>query len=72
MPFLENISFPVVNCNIDISKETRLTGLFNRSVVLPVDDHMVGIIGVITQNTGSLVNPGRTDDNVASNSSFAG
>ncbi|KAL3883275.1 hypothetical protein ACJMK2_029558 [Sinanodonta woodiana] len=58
--FLKNITIPVVNANIDVSGEPRLQGLFNKSVVLNVNGTRIGIVGYITEETGSISKAGPT------------
>ena len=58
VPFLDNVTFPVINCNIDTSKEPKLQGKFNRSVVLNVNGQKIGVIGYITEETDYISNPG--------------
>lgn len=58
VPFLDNITFPVINCNIDTSREPRLQGRFNKSVILDVNGEKVGVVGYITDETSFLSNPG--------------
>lgn len=58
VPFLDNITFPVVSSNLDASREPRLNGRFNKSVVLTVKGHKIGVIGYITEDTSVISNPG--------------
>ncbi|XP_070568327.1 snake venom 5'-nucleotidase-like [Ptychodera flava] len=59
VPFLENVTFPVLSCNIDATYEPTLQGLFSKSttVTLPGGD-VVGIIGYTTADTPDLAATG--------------
>ncbi|KAL3883277.1 hypothetical protein ACJMK2_029560 [Sinanodonta woodiana] len=58
--FLKNITIPVVSANLDVSDEPRLQGLFNKSVILNVNGTRIGIVGFITEETGSISEAGPT------------
>ncbi|XP_019621174.1 PREDICTED: 5'-nucleotidase-like [Branchiostoma belcheri] len=49
--FLLNVTFPVLACNIDASREPTMQGLILPSVVLDIGEEKVGIVGYITKNT---------------------
>ena len=55
-PFIRNVSFPVLSCNVDASLEPLLDGLIKRSTVVNVAGHSVGIIGYTTRETPALSN----------------
>ncbi|KAK3608408.1 hypothetical protein CHS0354_035408 [Potamilus streckersoni] len=59
--FLDNVTFPVLSANTDVSKEPRLQGKFSKSAVkeLPSGDK-VGIIGFTTKETAYTSNAGPT------------
>ncbi|XP_078585647.1 snake venom 5'-nucleotidase-like isoform X1 [Branchiostoma floridae x Branchiostoma japonicum] len=54
VPFLRNVTFPVVACNIDTSGEPELQGLIRPSVVLDIGGEKVGIVGYILVNTPAI------------------
>ena len=56
--FLNNLTFPVVSANIDISGEPRLQGLFTKSIVKNVDGESIGIVGYTTKMTAVISKPG--------------
>ena len=58
VPFVKNLTFPVVNCNIDVSREPRMQGLFNKSIIKTVGGEKIGIIGYLIEETSSISNPG--------------
>ena len=51
MPFLQNITFPVVCCNLDFSEEPELKEYILPSVVVEKSDRKIGIIGFLTTET---------------------
>jgi 2',3'-cyclic-nucleotide 2'-phosphodiesterase (5'-nucleotidase family) len=51
VPFLENISFPVVAANIDASEEPTIKDLIPKSVTVQIGGRRVGIIGYVTSDT---------------------
>ncbi|KAL5012112.1 hypothetical protein ScPMuIL_010663 [Solemya velum] len=58
VPFLKNVSFPVLSCNINSTGEPEVNGLFGRHVVLQVGGEKIGVIGYTTKSTPLLSNPG--------------
>ncbi|CAD7012933.1 unnamed protein product [Ceratitis capitata] len=59
MPFLENVNFPVLTCNLDLSKVPEMSAakhLMN-STVLTVNGTKVGVIGYLTPDTKFLITP---------------
>lgn len=60
VPFVDNLTLPILNCNIDASGEPRLNGKFNKSTILTVGGEKFGIIGYITEETAEISNPGNT------------
>ena len=54
-PFLEQVNYPVVAANLNTSV---LEGV-EKSVVLMVKGRKVGIIGYVTQDTGTISQPGK-------------
>lgn len=61
VPFLENINFPIVVANLNISTDHRLwqTNALHRSVVLNVNGFDIGVIGYVLPQT---VNKSKTED----------
>ena len=51
VPFLENISFPVICANMDVSEEPDMAGLYKKSVVVERGGKKIGIIGYLTPET---------------------
>lgn len=58
LPFLRNISFPVVCSNILLDREPELNGLIQRSIVVKVNDQDIGIVGYLTKETPALSKTG--------------
>ncbi|KAL5019670.1 hypothetical protein ScPMuIL_002562 [Solemya velum] len=58
VPFFDNITFPVVTSNIDVTNEPRLQDRFNKSVVVEVGGERIGIVGYTTKTTPSISSPG--------------
>ncbi|XP_049854133.1 apyrase-like [Schistocerca gregaria] len=54
VPFLDNINFPMVVANLDISQEPRLTGKFNKSVVIERGGRRIGIVGYMLRSTPDI------------------
>ncbi|OAD55321.1 Protein 5NUC [Eufriesea mexicana] len=52
IPFIQNSTYPIVTCNLDLSKQENLaaTKLLN-STVLNVNDVKIGVIGYLTSET---------------------
>ena len=64
IPFLEDVTFDTLACNIDVSDHEDsdlLSTLIQSSVVKDFPGEIrVGLIGFITEETPTLVNPGTT------------
>ncbi|OWF46864.1 5'-nucleotidase [Mizuhopecten yessoensis] len=58
VPFLDNVTFPVISCNIDDAMEPTIQGLIAKSTVLSVGGKQIGVIGYTTKDTTSISNPG--------------
>lgn len=60
--FIGNCSFPVLACNLDTSREPRLTGLVQPYTVieLPKSGVKVGVVGLVTTTTPETSQPGPT------------
>ena len=61
MPFLDNVTFPVVSANMDVTREPRLQGKFASSHVFTVGGEKVGVIGFITEETAFISTPGKEE-----------
>ena len=57
-PFLQQVNFPVLAANIDLSKSPDLQNLIKPSIVKEIDGTKIGIIGYITPKTVNISNPG--------------
>ncbi|XP_011184436.1 protein 5NUC isoform X2 [Zeugodacus cucurbitae] len=59
LPFLNKVEFPVVTCNLDLSKapEMSRTKHLKNSTVLEVNGTKVGVIGYLTPDTKFLITP---------------
>ena len=54
IPFLQNITFPIVCCNIEdqnIGEEQKLSNYIKKSIVVEVNDRKIGIVGYVTPET---------------------
>jgi len=51
VPFLKNITFPVICSNIDVSLEPEMAGLIQPSIVVERAGQRIGIIGFLTPET---------------------
>ncbi|XP_060589094.1 snake venom 5'-nucleotidase-like, partial [Ruditapes philippinarum] len=58
--FLDNVTFPVLSVNTDITNESRLDGKFLKSVEKSVGGETIGIIGYTTPETPQISKPGPT------------
>ncbi|KAJ1723012.1 hypothetical protein LPJ53_002630 [Coemansia erecta] len=56
--FFENISFPAICANIDTSRNANLAKVVRPYIV--IDKHKLGVIGYITNTTGSISKAGPT------------
>ncbi len=56
--FIKGAKFPVLGANVDASQDPYLKGLLKPYVILNVNGHKVGIIGVTTEMTSILSSPG--------------
>lgn len=59
VPFLENITFPVLAANIDDSLEPSIQGKYHKSAVFTLSGRSVGVVGYITTETMVIATPGR-------------
>ncbi|KAL3881154.1 hypothetical protein ACJMK2_027612 [Sinanodonta woodiana] len=61
VPFLDNVTFPVLSANMDVSGEPRLQGKIKKSTVKILPSGVkVGIIGVSSKETAYISNAGPT------------
>lgn len=58
VPFLKNVNFPVISCNMDTTGEPSLTYLIKKSVVLEIGGEQIGVIGYTTSLAPMLTNTG--------------
>jgi 5'-nucleotidase len=62
IPLLDEVSFPVVSGNLDVTGEPALEGRVGDTVVLDVNGVQVGIVSALTPDTQEISSPG---ENVA-------
>ncbi|XP_074644941.1 snake venom 5'-nucleotidase-like [Tubulanus polymorphus] len=60
LPLVRNVSFPLLSCNIDASKEPKLNGAFRKSTHFLIDGEKIGVVGYTTSDTPQLSSPGPT------------
>ncbi len=53
-PYLKDVDFDVISCNIDASKEPVIDGLFEKSVVKTVGGELIGVVGYTHSRTHEL------------------
>ena len=58
--FLDQVSFPVLSANIDVSQNNRLAGKVGKSTVLEVGGEKIGIVSVLAEDTPETSSPGAT------------
>lgn len=58
--FLDNVTFPVVSVNTDVTEEPLLHNKFASSHEFTMSGEKVGVIGFITQETAYISNAGQT------------
>ena len=51
VPYLKNVTFPIICANIDVSEEPSMAGLYNKSVVVTRSGKKIGLIGYLTPET---------------------
>lgn len=59
IPFLTNVTFPVVCANINSDKVPELNGLIDRSTVLRFGRQRIGVVGYLTKETPALAKTGK-------------
>lgn len=52
--YCKRVNFPIVACNIDMTKEPELAKVVKPYTVLTVDSQKIGIVGLITDTTGNI------------------
>lgn len=57
--FIDNVNFPVVMSNADVSQEPALANKIMKSTIVEKGGHKFGIIGLTPQNTNELASPGK-------------
>ncbi|KAK0053503.1 5-nucleotidase, partial [Biomphalaria pfeifferi] len=57
VPFLKNVTFPVVSSNMNLSKTQALQGLIKPSTVLEIGGQKVGVVGYTTLETAFISSP---------------
>ncbi|XP_033739374.1 snake venom 5'-nucleotidase-like [Pecten maximus] len=58
LPFLNNVTFPVLSSNIDDTLEPSIQGKFASTTVLSIGGEQIGVIGYTTKDTAIISNPG--------------
>ncbi|XP_050733908.1 snake venom 5'-nucleotidase-like [Eriocheir sinensis] len=61
VPFLENVSFPVLAANLNDTLEPSIQGKYKRSTIVTLSGRRVGIVGYLTVATQMISNPGLID-----------
>jgi len=62
LPFLREVRFPMVSCNIDDSalpENERISDHIQKSVMIELNGRKIGIIGYVTPETTALSQPGK-------------
>ncbi len=57
--FIENVSFPVLMSNGDVSKEPLLADKIRKSIVIERGGEEIGLIGLTPEDTRDLASPGK-------------
>lgn len=58
--FIERANFPVLGVNLDLANEPSLRDIVEPSMILEVDGHQIGVVGVVLPNLHTISNPGPT------------
>ncbi|MGD1881680.1 MAG: bifunctional metallophosphatase/5'-nucleotidase [Paracoccaceae bacterium] len=58
--FLEDVSFPVISANIDVSENNLLSGRIGKSVVLEAGGAQYGVVSALAEDTAETSSPGDT------------
>ena len=56
--FLDQVEFPVLSANIDVSRNNSLAGKVGKSTVLDVGGERIGIVSVLAEDTPETSSPG--------------
>ena len=56
--FLDQVEFPVLSANIDVSQNNSLAGKVGKSTVLEVGGERIGIVSVLAEDTPETSSPG--------------
>ncbi len=56
--FMDNINFPILMSNADVSGEELLAGELAKSTIIEVGGENIGLIGLTPENTDELASPG--------------
>lgn len=59
VPFLENVSFPVLAANFEDRKEPTIQGKYQKSAVFVRSGRKIGVVGYVTVETMMIANPGK-------------
>ncbi|XP_077988167.1 snake venom 5'-nucleotidase-like [Glandiceps talaboti] len=51
IPFLNNVSFPVISANVDASNEPEIDGLYHPSTLLSIGGEQIGLVGFTYEDT---------------------
>jgi 5'-nucleotidase len=58
--FLDQVTFPVLAANIDVSSDPALAGKVKPSAIIDVNGEKVGVVGAVTPDTPNISSPGPT------------
>jgi 5'-nucleotidase len=58
--FVDQVGFPVISANIDVSQNNLLADKIGKSTVLDVDGERIGIVSVLAEDTAETSSPGDT------------
>lgn len=58
MPFLNNVTFPILSANINASRLPELNSKLNKSSIFTLNGQKIGVIGYITTETVEISSPG--------------
>ncbi len=57
--FADNVNFPILMSNADLSSEPELNGIIKKSKIIKVGNARIGLIGLTPQDTDELASPGK-------------
>lgn len=52
--YCKRVNFPMLACNIDMTKEPELKSVVKPYTILTVDKQKIGVVGLITETTGNI------------------